>query len=132
LAFVLSIPRTDAAEPLRIELTAGQTLFVLGANGTGKSSLMQRLCSQHVGRSRRISAHRQTWFTSGSITVTPDQKVQYEASMQNTDSSVESRWKDDWSPYRATMAIYDVLEAENARSRSIAAAVDADNISLAK
>ena len=39
--FSLSIP-TRSSDALPVTLQAGDTLFVVGANGTGKSSLMHR------------------------------------------------------------------------------------------
>ena len=41
----LAIPRKDS-EPLMIPMEQGENLFVLGANGTGKSGLMQYLYAQ--------------------------------------------------------------------------------------
>ena len=73
LAINLSVPR-EAMEPLEIELLAGHSLFVLGANGSGKSSLMHRFNSNRVAPTRWISAHRQTWFESGIVNITPYNK----------------------------------------------------------
>ena len=39
-------------------------MFVLGANGTGKSNLMHRIYGENTANARWISAHRQTWFTT--------------------------------------------------------------------
>ncbi len=130
MAFRLLIPRPG--EGLELTLNPGECVFVLGANGTGKSSLMQRFFSEHHANARRISAHRQTWFTSNAITLSPEQKRQTEASIQGTDRHTQARWKDDYSAARPSLAIYDLIDAENVRARSIAGAVDTDNIELAK
>jgi ABC-type cobalamin/Fe3+-siderophores transport system ATPase subunit len=50
-----------------LALSTGETLFVVGANGTGKSSLLQRFASLNNHSARRISASRQTWFQSSAI-----------------------------------------------------------------
>ncbi|MGI8500268.1 MAG: AAA family ATPase [Hassallia sp.] len=55
-----------------------------------------------------------------------------EANIRGGDTSLESRWKDDYAQYRTSIAIYDLIDAENVRARSIADAVDDNNIELAK
>jgi ABC-type lipoprotein export system ATPase subunit len=127
----LSIPQSSG-EQLDFSLNLGDRLFVLGANGTGKSSLMHRFYSAHYQNARRISAHRQTWFSSNAITLSPEQKRSTETNIQNNDYQPQSRWKDDYSAQRASIAIYDLIDAENVRARSIAQEVDNDNIDLAK
>lgn len=129
--FNLIIPRS-AGEALNLTVNVGETLFLLGANGTGKSSLMQLLYSPHHANARRISAHRQSWFPSNVMSLSPQQKRDIENSIRGGDASLESRWKDDYSAYRANIAIYDLIDAENVRARSIAGAVDDNNIDLAK
>ena len=56
--FQLNIPTGDGP-PTAFALGVGDVLFVLGANGTGKSSLVSHLFNQHQGNAKRISAHRQ-------------------------------------------------------------------------
>lgn len=60
-----NIPLTNSPAPIEVFLEAGQCLFIVGANGSGKSALIQGLVSQlsreniyHV----RYSAHRQSWI----------------------------------------------------------------------
>ncbi len=131
MTFNLAIPEPNGSS-LAVTLDVGQCIFVLGANGTGKSSLMQKLYTAHHGKAQRISAHRQTWFSSSSITLSPAQKRNTEANISNSDTSAESRWKDDYAAHRANIAIYDLIDAENIRARNIAGAVDNGNIDLAK
>jgi ABC-type glutathione transport system ATPase component len=129
--FDLTIPRS-VGEPLNLTANFGEPLFILGANGTGKSSLMQQLYNPHQANARRISAHRQNWFSSNSMSLSPQQKRDFESNIRSTDTSLASRWKDDYATQRASIAIYDLIDAENVRARSIAGAVDGDNIDLAK
>lgn len=131
MPFNLTIPQTTGT-PLTITVENGESIFILGANGTGKSSLMHKFYSAYPQNTRRISAHRQTWFSSNAITLSPEQKRQTESHMQGADTSPQSRWKDDYSAQRASIAIYDLIDAENVRARSIAAAVDSEDINLAK
>ena len=131
MTFSLAIPHTSGSV-IDLTVNPGQSVFVLGANGTGKSSLMQRFYASHFGSARRISAHRQTWFSSNAITLSPQQKRDYESSILSNDTSPEARWSDNYSPYRASIAIYDLIDAENVRARSIAGAVDGDDMGLAK
>lgn len=118
--------------PLEVTLDNGQSIFVLGANGTGKSSLVQMICSRNAAISRRISAHRQTWFASGSLTLTGEQKRQTQHNIQSTDAQSDSRWKDDYSAQRANIAIYDLIDAENVDAREIAAEVRKGDIANAQ
>jgi ABC-type lipoprotein export system ATPase subunit len=129
--FDLTIPRSTG-EPLNLTVNVGENLFILGANGTGKSSLMQQLYRPHFANAQWISAHRQTWFSSNAMTLSPQEKRNFESHIRSRDTSLESRWKDDYATQRASIAIYDLIDAENVRARSIAGAVDGNNIDLAK
>ena len=131
MSFNLTIPRISE-DPLNINIEVGDFLFVLGANGSGKSSVMHKFYSAHHTNSRRISAHRQTWFASSANTLSPESKRNTEINMQSADTHPQARWKDDYSAQRASIAIYDLIDAENVRARSIAEAVDDDKLDLAK
>ncbi|HKO98236.1 MAG TPA: AAA family ATPase [Pyrinomonadaceae bacterium] len=131
MTFDFIIPQPSGS-PLNISIRVGETLFVLGANGTGKSNLMQRLYGNYPDNARRISAHRQTWFDSNGITLSSEQRRSRETDIRNWDVQSQSRWRDSFSSYRPNIALYDLVDAENVRSRSIAGAVDADDIHLAQ
>src|ERR1700730_10168032 len=96
MPFYLEVPLTVDG-PLKFSVDLGQTVFILGANGTGKSSLMQRLFSFNAGSARRISAHRQTWFASNTLDFSATQRRQTEQAILSTDTSPQSRWRDDYS-----------------------------------
>lgn len=117
---------------VNIQLEEGNALFVLGANGVGKSTLMQNLFTQNRNHAKRILAHRQTWFTENAMNMTASQKRDTDSRIKNSDSQLYSRWKDDYSQARASLSIYDLINSENIRARNIAAAVDGDNIEQAK
>jgi ABC-type lipoprotein export system ATPase subunit len=131
MPFPLTIPKPDGTS-LNHSVDSGQILFVLGANGVGKSALMQRFYSAHRDHARRISAHRQTWFESNAIAMTAIDRRNTEQNMRNQDNNPASRWLDPYAPQRASMAIYDLIDSQNVRARSISDAVDADNLELAK
>lgn len=125
MSFSLSIPAGKPTGNLALTVKAGQMLFILGANGTGKSSLMQTFASAGNGKTRRITAHRQTWFRSGSPEFTGKQRADYEQNLSHYDRQANARWMDDYSAQRAQMAIYDLVNSENVRAREITRAVDA-------
>lgn len=129
--FQVSIP-LSTGESLSIEVSVGSVLFVLGANGTGKSSLVHKFFTAHTTRARRISAHRQTWFDSGAVSITGQQRQQTETNIRSWDAAAHARWREEASAQRASMAVYDLVDAQNVRSRGIADAVDVDNFDLAR
>lgn len=131
-SFTFSIPSdTDRDKPVSFELNEGDSAFVLGANGSGKSSLMHFLYTTHIEHCVRISAHRQTWFTSDSLELSPQGKRNSERHIKKQDSSPEARWKDDSASVRANITVYELIDAENVRARAIAGAVDGGDFEAA-
>ena len=127
MTFNLKFPTQDAATPA-LQLSVGEILFVLGANGSGKSNLMYRFNRQNLGRARKIAAHRQTWMNSDLLDMTSSTKVQTEQHIQNEDRHEQSRYRDSYASQRASMTIYELIDAENNRARSMAAAYDAGDM----
>ena len=117
---------------INIPLTEGKALFVLGANGVGKSTLMHSLFQQNYNHAKRIQAHRQTWFSNNSMDMTASSKIQTEQNIKITDNQIQSRWKDDYSGTRSSISIFDLINSENIRARNIANAFDVNNIDLAR
>lgn len=131
MPYTLSIPQSTGAS-LDLTLNVGECLFVLGANGTGKSNLMHRFYIGNHSNARRITAHRQTWFSASGITLSPEQRRSTEVNIQNYDINPDARWRDPYSEQRPNVSVYDLVDAENVRARSIADAVDSNDIRLAK
>ena len=129
--YKFSIPTSNNGT-LNIPLTEGNALFVLGANGVGKSTLMHNLFTQNRNHAKRVLAHRQTWFTDNAMNMTASQKKQFDGYISDTNSQIQSRWKDDFSQQRTSISIFDLINSENIRARNIASAVDDENIELAK
>lgn len=130
LYFELQIPR-GSESVLQHTISSGEVLFVLGANGTGKSSLMYHLYKAHQLNALRISAHRQTWFSSGDLALSPQQKRQSESQIRSSDTRSDSRWIDRLGESRANIAIFDLIAAENVRARKIADAMAEGRIDIA-
>ena len=130
MVFKLQFPAQNA-EVSNLWLEVGEMLFVLGANGTGKSSLMYHIAQQNGGATRKISAHRQTWMNSDALDMTPSRKMQTEQNIQNEDRQQQSRYRDSYAAQRASMTIYELIDAENIRARRIAALVDSGDLSAA-
>ncbi|MEQ8425249.1 MAG: ATP-binding cassette domain-containing protein, partial [Cyclobacteriaceae bacterium] len=124
--------QTSNGGELNIPLAEGKALFVLGANGVGKSTLMHKLLEQNFNHSKRILAHRQTWFTTNTKSITAAQKKNSEKSIKNFDRSTKSRWQDGFSADRSNISIFDLINSENVRARAIAEAVDRKDIELAQ
>jgi ABC-type cobalamin/Fe3+-siderophores transport system ATPase subunit len=127
--FVIETSNNGALE---IPMIEGKALFVLGANGVGKSTLMHKLFEQNNNHTKRILAHRQTWFHSNTMDMTASNKKQTETNMKYSDSQIYSRWKDDYSGSRSSISIFDLINSENVRARNIAVAVDSDKMQFAK
>lgn len=127
LTYSFKIPKFDGTT-LSISVEPLKSLYVLGANGHGKSSLMHLFLAAYSNQVRRISAHRQTWFSSNASSYSPEQRRNTETNIRSSDHSPEARWKDNYSAHRATIAIYDLIDAENVRAREIAGAIDSGDL----
>jgi ABC-type cobalamin/Fe3+-siderophores transport system ATPase subunit len=126
MPFNLNIPDRNQ-ENISVDLEVGEMIFVLGANGVGKSSLLSRFAQQNHPFSRKIAAHRQTWMNSDALDMTPSNKINSENSIRNADQQLTSRYRDSHASMRASMTIYELIDAENVRARFITAAVDAND-----
>ena len=126
MPFNLNFP--TPTDPHRLQFDVGEMLFVLGANGTGKSSLMFLFAQQNNPRARRIAAHRQTWIHSDALDMTPSNKVETEQSMRINDQNQQSRYRDEYAAQRTSMTIYELIDAENVRARAMAEAYDAGDM----
>ena len=120
----LEIP-TISEDPLRLPLNPGDRLFVVGANGSGKSALIQYLVSANRNEKiRRISAHRRTWLQSGSLDITPQARRQFDENATRHEVREESRWSDRYAQERQSAVLFDLVALENERARLITSLVD--------
>ena len=124
-------PNLDG-EQVEVPIGPGQVAFVVGANGSGKSSLIHKLYADNKDHAIRISAHRQSWFQSNAVDMTPATKKSTGESMAAHDVQPAGRWMDQHAAQRASMAIYDLIYSENARARKIAGKVTEGKFKKAK
>lgn len=129
--FEFSIPRgADGDLPFTLEM--GDVLYLLGANGAGKSSLVSRLFKAHQASAKRISAHRQTWFQSNSLDMTPQTRENLEQNIRTHDAREHARYRLDFANERAGVAIYDLIDADTMLARRIADLVRGGDMSGAQ
>ena len=128
------IPRIpDDPNPIKLTLKNGDQLFIVGANGSGKSALIQQFVSQNrSNKIKWIAAHRQTWFNSGSVNLTPERRQRYEKDERNHHTSNEARYKDLKAGQDLSAILFDLVAKASARSDSIALHVDNHDISKAQ
>lgn len=122
---------SGASLPITIE--SGDLVFVLGANGSGKSALIQHFVSSNKEASvRRISAHRKAWFQSGSIDMTPQSRRQFDRNRMRYETTQEARWSDGYEDQRQSAVLFDLVAKENTRAREIARCVDGQDTGQAE
>ncbi len=122
-----------SGDPLAVELEAGKQIFVVGPNGSGKSALLQHLAaSSSEGKIRRIFAHRQTWLNSGSLTLTPESRRQFEGNRRRYETARDSLWRDHTGAQTHAAVLFDLVAAENKRARSIAKYMENGRIECAE
>ena len=116
----LEIPRTlNDPNPINLHLKNRDILFIVGANGSGKSALMQQFASENQ-KSKLITAHRQTWFSTAKNNLTPDSRQGIETNRLNYTSNLSARWTDSFSERDWSAILFDLDAKENAIDKSIA------------
>ena len=122
----LFIPRLSG-DSLPISIEAGDQLYVVGANGSGKSALIQRFTSQGGHAIRRIAAHRQTWFQSGNLDFTALSRRQFEQNSMNWERQANARWMDHSPEQKQSAVLFDLVAKDNTRYRTIGQYIDNKN-----
>ena len=129
--FRLSIPVGDGTST-QFTLLVGNALYLLGANGTGKSALVARLFNENQAHAKRVSAHRQNWFESNTLDMTPRSRNDLEGTFRSQDAQAKARYSE-WNPaVRSNVAIFDLIDADTMQERKIAALVRAGDDAAAK
>lgn len=122
-----------SGQPLQIALKDNERFFIVGANGSGKSALIQHLVSSKRGEKiKRISAHRQTWLQSGSLDLTPHRRKRFDEQDTQLERQDESRWRDNHAQQRQSAVLFDLVAKENTRARLITHHVDSGNTGKAE
>jgi ABC-type lipoprotein export system ATPase subunit len=129
--FNLSYPHEDEGHK-QLTIQSGEILFMVGSNGTGKSTLMHVFTTQNIGSVRRITAHRQVWFNTDSIDLTPASRLQTEQNINMVNCQEQSRWKDEYAQQRSQAIIFDLIDSENIDARKIAKAARSNEIDVVR
>lgn len=122
--FHYPIPNAEA-DPIDLALSPGQMLFVLGANGTGKSTLLHKMTSSLGHRATRLSAHRQIWFHSNSPDILASQRDQSLQNVVNYESNDQSRYMDNNASARNQLLLFDFIRENEKINSEIANAARA-------
>ena len=113
---------------LTIPIEVGQQLYVVGANGTGKSALLQHWVTSMSGPPvKRIAAHRQTWLESGNLDFTARRRRSFESNVRNWDREVNARWMEQNPAQRQSAVLFDLVAKDNTRYRTIGQYIDNAN-----
>ena len=130
----LQIPKIpDDPDSIKLRLKNGDQLFIVGANGSGKSALIQRFVSENSKKKVKwIAAHRQTWFSSGSIDFTPASRQEYGRNTQDYNTINEARWRDLRAQEDLSAILFDLVAKDNRRARTITRYLDNDDCVRAK
>ena len=129
--FRISFDQTDGNQ-FSHTLPLGNVLFILGANGTGKSSLISKLYNSHHANAKRISAHRQTWFTSNTLNMTPESRDRLEININSEDQQTSARYTEEYAAERPGLAMYDLIDSDTMLAREIADLVRANKLRKAR
>lgn len=123
----LEIPRISE-DRLTIPIEMGQQLYVVGANGAGKSALFQYwVSSMDVSTVKRIAAHRQTWLQSASLDFTALRYKQFEQNRRHWDSQESARWAEQDPVARQSAVLFNLVAKDNTRYRTIGEYIDDKN-----
>lgn len=111
---------------LKIEVSTGDKLFIIGANGTGKSSLLHHLWKIEGENVIRIDAQRHIGFQSGEISMTASHRARSDKAFESAASSNYGRYFIDMSYHhgRISAALFDLVEAEAKRNEAIVKAYE--------
>ena len=118
-----------SGKPINLPLEAGKRIFIVGANGTGKSALIHRFVQQHVseGRIKWITAHRRTWLDSDGTNFTPKGRQDHDANKTSYDSQSQARWQDPFADANVSAALFDLIAKQSERAETITHYVDIGN-----
>lgn len=105
--------------PINITLNQEQVLFVLGANGTGKSALMYWFNKQQLG-AVRILSQRQGAFPDRIFDTTMAQKKHSSVLLKWEREDPKSRVSDNHGEERIQISINSLISGENILNRDIA------------
>ena len=108
------------------EVRPGERIFLLGANGTGKSALIHKLTRDGGAKVQRVDAQRVVGFQTGAISMTAAARKSAESQLRSSASQEQSRYFEstNYGSQRVSAALFDLIDAEVQRAQRITAAVD--------
>ncbi|MDO5623031.1 MAG: hypothetical protein Q4G24_16460, partial [Paracoccus sp. (in: a-proteobacteria)] len=100
--------------PITLPLSVGDRVFLLGSNGTGKSSLIQSLMKwQSSGTSViRVAAHRQMWTASGAMKMTAATRKEHEQNVSLWERQEKARFSDQTRIDRVQALLFDLVNEQ--------------------
>ncbi len=113
------------SEKLNISFENDKPTFILGANGTGKSSLVYSILRQFP-ETNIISAHRANWLNNESISLGGNTKEQYESWIQGSLQSNNARWSEEYYLDKPKVNLINLIDSEHKRAIQITDLVDKD------
>ena len=131
---IFQIP-SISGESFSLTLEEGERIFVVGANGSGKSALIQHFVSTHPDdKITRITAHRQTAFDSERPNFTYPDRQQFEQQIRNWDRRDDARWKEDrnFGQQKQLAVLTDFIARENSHARSVRSLIRTQKLTEAK
>ncbi len=105
------VPITGAA-PINVDIRMGDVIFLLGANGAGKSSLIHRLKQPFGQRAVYLPGSRPSYFDHDSLSMTAASRKQIMVSLTHHDSLPDARWQAATGTARNEKAVHDLQSAE--------------------
>lgn len=120
----VSIPTVTGFLEFR-SLQNGNKLFVLGANGAGKSALLHHIYQQLPERAHKVAAYRQTYLGSSTLDMSGSQYRAATDNLRKWDRNAQSRYTESQSGYsRTNRTLAALFRHQRGRDRKIAAFVD--------
>ena len=115
-------------DPLVLNLSPSSPIFIVGANGSGKSALIQHAVrSLGSNKVQRISAHRQTWMETGTINMTAQNRRQFRDQTHQQEPDDRYRYSEWAAAQRISSVLFDLTAKDNEQARRIADATYAKN-----
>ena len=123
---ILSINIPTAVQPIELELSSIENkLFLLGANGSGKSALLHHIYQQHIHNAYKIAAYRQTSFSSGSPDMSGKQYKDATNHLRTWDADPKSRYVESQRGYsRPSKILAALMNKQRERDREATELLD--------
>ena len=105
------VPITGASS-IHVDVRTGGVIFLLGANGAGKSSLIHRLKQPFGQRAVYLPGSRPSYFDNDSLSMTSASRKQLTMNLFHQDSLPDTRWRSASGTTRNEKAVHDLQSAE--------------------